>query len=80
MTPYELHEAWATVEMIKNEFSYQFWDGINEEELLGGVFWTNIAVEKVLQNAAEEQANYEQDGRNDADWLTDLFDRGMQAI
>ena len=80
MTPYELHEAWATVDTIKNEFPYQFWDGINEEELLGGVFWTNIAVEKVLQNAAEEQANYEQDGRNDADWLTDLFDRGMRAM
>jgi len=78
--PYELQTAWADWHDIQKEHPFQFWDGINEEELLGGTFWTNIAVEKVLENAAEEQEGYEKDNSHNVDWLTDLLDRGMHAI
>jgi len=52
--PYELQTAWADFHDIQKEHPFPFWEGINEEKLLGGTFWTNIAVEKVLENAAEE--------------------------
>ena len=78
--PFELQSAWTNQELIEKEEPFKFWADINEEELLGGSFWTKIATEIVSQNAEYEQKNYERENSHDVDWLMDLLDKGMHEI